>query len=352
MKLYVSYVSVVALLASRLMAADAPPTAMAKEVTEILRDMYLPTQYREFFALLERAKAEDMDGILWALDEQVKQATTITPLPSFYWRRRTELEGIKVLERLTEGDWQQRPATMAGSLEAAIEVCMIRQRAETIEWMRAHQDYERFRTIYHVGIYTLARTDPDSATDLLFELKPKRSQDEFTTTIGGFAATLKMTRGVQSVADWFDKLTPERKSVAFFETASRMTLADFEAGAKWYREQAETPWRSDDTHLRKFAARCVLEHPEETMDWVISVPPPKGKSEPTGIDTTMMAWAGKDIIASTKWLQKHGDEKWWPRAAAGYHRALRKKSSRDAARFLEVLPAELRKQIVDILDSE
>ena len=346
------YLSVIILLGTRLFAAEAPPTAMAQEVTEILRDMYLPTQYREFFALLERAKAEDMDGILWALDEQVRQATTITPLPSFYWRRRTELEGMKVLERLTAGDWQKRAATTAGALEAAIEVCMMRHRAETIEWMRAHQDYERFRTIYHVGIYTLTRTDPDAATELLFELKPKRSQEEFAPTIGGLAATLKATRGLLSVADWFDKLTPERKDVAYYEAAARMTFADFKPGAKWFREQAEKPWRGDDTSLRKFAARCVLERPEETMDWVISVPPPKEKPEPAGIDSTMMAWAEKDPVASAKWLQKHGDDKWWPRAAAAYHRALRKKSSLDAARFLEVLPAGLRKQVVDVLDGE
>ena len=93
-----------------------------------------------------------------------------------------------------------------------------------------------------------------------------------------------------------------------------------------------------------------MSEPEETMDWVISCRFDFLKKAPHGLSSGLKPWTIQDPIACGKWLQKHGDKSWWPRAAAGYYVGLAEKSPRNAEGFLKALPKELSAKIIEALE--
>ena len=242
-------------------------TAIGKELIEIARIPYLPTQLRTLLDLMDRAKAEDLDGMLLALEESERSGVKTDVIAGLYWRRRAELEGTPVLERFLVPDENGRAVSSSASsgLSATMEACLIKHRTATLEWMRARKEHVLAPQIFLSGVSILARLDFPAATDLFFELKAARTPAEITGAAGALVSHLRRFRDISGMVEWVEKLPPERKAVLIREVAVRMArYADFDTGSKWFASQVGEEWQNEGKqreHLA-FIKRFIATQPQ------------------------------------------------------------------------------------------
>jgi hypothetical protein len=331
-----------------LSAAEIVPTQIGRDFLSAIKNPRLEERLQKSLSILDKAKPEEIDDLLWAFDECTKDGIKPDFSVTLYWRKRARLEGLPLLERLVDGEWKARGLWPA-VCEAVISESVFKQPAETEQWLLKHKYHPRFRSFLIASTSALGATDPVAGTKLLFALTDGGKARDFADSCGALCERIRNSWGSAYIVEWFDSLTPEQKAPAFTHAANRIKDAERSVASKWMAQQIGKNWYTSESPVFLYASAYIAASPEEAMNWVASLGTQKGKDFPTAIGESMEEWSQVDPIASGKWLQEHSDAKGWVRAAAGYYRGVRRKSASNSDQFLNALPKPLREKVEDML---
>jgi hypothetical protein len=259
-----------------------------------------------------------------------------------FWVRWGEIDGAGVMERLVsdeteiaEGYWHFENAMLGWATVDSIA-------AEA--WLTTHRDAPFYDKLYHSLVLGCGYTDLERATEIAFALLRPRSP-MIDNAMGAVAQDAFRTGGIPAVARWFEGLNESAKKLAMIHVHWCIIHGDPRLAQEWFTGQADKSWRNDK-HIPDFMPRLIdVSGGGAAMEWLIELPR-SGDGNPPGLRTSMEHWTSKAPAEARHWLDKHRDERWWPRAAAGYLRTLRKdKNTAPVDLFLQALDDQTRKAI-------
>ena len=110
-------------------------------------------------------------------------------------------------------------------------------------------------------------------------------------------------------------------------------------------------WRNAN-HYWPTAMALAEKNPQAALDWVMGIPPLEGEIAPPGFRAVFETWVVKDMDGVTSWLTEQTNEKWWPRAASGVLKGLRRAGrTQEADAFLARFPEYLQQSMLRDLNA-